>query len=68
MQLIEKYSTRVNRSTRGNDEFRVELPDNPRNRVQGVAIDDGQFDVILTEFTTQIEVQLRHVFGLGNTD
>lgn len=52
----------------GNGEFRVGLPAHPRKRVQGVAIDDEQFDVILNEFTTQIEVQLRHVFGVGDND
>ncbi|WP_458210205.1 DUF5783 family protein [Haladaptatus sp. NG-SE-30] len=46
----------------GDGEFRVELPDNPRDRVQPVSIDDDEFDAVLREFVERIELELRRVF------
>jgi hypothetical protein len=47
----------------GDGEFRVELPDNPRDRVQNVSIDDEKFDATLQEFVERIEIELSQVFG-----
>jgi hypothetical protein len=46
----------------GDGEFRVELPDDPRDRVQNIP-DDEQFDAILDEFVARIETELQRVFG-----
>ncbi|WP_079977523.1 DUF5783 family protein [Halococcus sediminicola] len=45
----------------GDDEFRIELPDNPHDRVQDIP-DEEKFDIILDEFITQIETELQRVF------
>ncbi|SEV96183.1 DUF5783 family protein [Natrinema salifodinae] len=43
-------------------EFRVELPDNPRERVGAVA-ENEEFETVLKTLTEQIELELRRVFG-----
>ena len=39
-------------------EFYVELPDNPRERLQGVLVDDETFEETLTAYVEQIESEL----------
>ena len=46
----------------GNGEFRVELPDDPHERV-GAAADHDQFDAVLEEFVERIEGELQSIFG-----
>ncbi|WP_440765345.1 DUF5783 family protein [Natronorubrum sp. DTA7] len=48
----------------GDGEFRVELPDDARERVGAVA-DHDQFDVVLEELVERIERELRRIFGFG---
>ena len=47
----------------GDGQFRVELPENPADRVQGVLVDDEKFEVILDIYVAEIETELRRVFG-----
>ena len=46
----------------GDGEFRVELPDDPHDRVQNIP-DEEKFDTILHEFVARIEIELSRVFG-----
>lgn len=46
----------------GDGEFRIELPDDPRARVQDVSVDEETFDAILQEFVDRIELELQRVF------
>ncbi len=39
-------------------EFYVDLPENPRERLQGVFVDDETFDETLAEYVEQIESEL----------
>ncbi|GAB7009918.1 DUF5783 family protein [Halorubrum trueperi] len=39
-------------------EFRVELPENPRDRLRGVAVDDETFEETLSEYVERIESEL----------
>lgn len=48
----------------GDGEFRVRLPDAPRDRIQGVLVDDEKFDAVLSEYVDRIETELRRIFGL----
>lgn len=48
----------------GDGEFRVELPENPRERAGDVPVDDETFDAVLEEFVERIELELRRVFDL----
>ncbi|ELY38562.1 DUF5783 family protein [Natronorubrum tibetense] len=48
----------------GDGEFRVEIPDDVRERVGAVA-DHEQFDIVLEELVERIERELRRVFGFG---
>ena len=45
-------------------EFRVELPENPRERVTGVVVDDEKLAETLDRYVEEIEAELRRVFGL----
>ena len=47
----------------GDGEFRVDLPDDPRERVQDLPVDDEQFDTTLREFVERIERELARIFG-----
>jgi hypothetical protein len=47
----------------GDGEFRVELPENPRERAGDVPVDDERFDAVLEAFVDRIEFELRRVFG-----
>ncbi|MFC5973076.1 DUF5783 family protein [Halomarina salina] len=47
----------------GDGEFRVELPESPRERVGELPVDDERFYAVLDEFVDRIEYELRRVFG-----
>jgi hypothetical protein len=47
----------------GDGEFRVELPENPRERAGSVPVDDETFEAVLREFVDRIELELRRIFG-----
>lgn len=46
----------------GDGEFRVELPENPRERAGDLPVDDETFDAVLQDFVDRIEHELRRVF------
>ena len=48
----------------GDGEFRVELPENPTDRVTGVVVDDEKLAETLDRYVDEIEAELRAVFGL----
>ncbi|WP_440769205.1 DUF5783 family protein [Natronorubrum sp. DTA28] len=48
-------------------EFRVEIPDDARERVGAVA-DHEQFDVVLEELVERIERELHRIFGVESDD
>lgn len=52
----------------GDGVFRVELPNDPHDRVQDVHVDDETFDAILQEFVKRIEVELSRVFGFDSDE
>ena len=47
-------------------EFRVELPDDPRDRLRGsgVVVDDEKFAAVLDRYVAEIESELHRVFGV----
>ena len=47
----------------GDGEFRVELPENPTERIRGVLVDDEKAEQVLDVYVEQIESQLSRVFG-----
>jgi len=45
--------------------FRVELPDNPSERLQGVlAVDDEEFEEVLDVYVDRIETELHRTLGV----
>ena len=48
--------------------FRIELPENPTERVTAVVVDEGKLEATLDRYVTEIEGELRAVFGLGERD
>jgi hypothetical protein len=47
----------------GDGEFRVDLPENPRERVGALPVDGATFEAVLSEFVDRIELELSRVFG-----
>ncbi|WP_323171632.1 DUF5783 family protein [Natrialba sp. PRR66] len=48
----------------GSGEFSVALPENPRERVG--AVDDEEFEAVLSAFTERIERELQRLFEFGD--
>jgi hypothetical protein len=50
-------------------EFRVELPENPRERIRGaVAVDDEMFEETLDEYVERIESELYRTLGVDRPE
>ncbi|ELY78915.1 DUF5783 family protein [Natrinema pallidum] len=49
----------------GDGEFRVELPDEPYDRLSGVLVEEERFDDVLETHVEEIETELRRVFGFN---
>ena len=47
----------------GEDRFRIELPEDPDERLQGVLVDEEKLDAVLAEYVERLEVEIRRVFG-----
>ncbi|ELZ03225.1 hypothetical protein C482_03789 [Natrialba chahannaoensis JCM 10990] len=46
-------------------EFRIELPENPYDRLSGVVADQERFEEVLEIHVGEIETELERVFGLA---
>ncbi|SEH17493.1 hypothetical protein SAMN04487967_3210 [Natronorubrum sediminis] len=44
--------------------FRIELPDQPHDRLSGVVVEKERFDQLLERHVEEIETELERVFGL----
>jgi len=49
----------------GNGEFRVELPEEPYDRLAGVAVGQERFEAVLERHVEEIERELQRVFGFA---
>ncbi|WP_247730135.1 DUF5783 family protein [Halovivax limisalsi] len=49
----------------GDGEFRVELPDDPYDRLQGVLVDEDRFEQLLELHVEEIERELARVFDFA---
>lgn len=47
-----------------NEQFRVELPENPNERVTGTVVADEKLDAVLDEYVVTLEAELASVFDL----
>jgi hypothetical protein len=47
----------------GDGEFRVELPEDPADRVQGVLVKDEKVEEVLEIYVEEIEEELSRLFG-----
>ena len=47
----------------GDGEFRIEIPENPTDRVQGVLADDDDLRELLDIYVEELERQHRRIFG-----
>ena len=50
----------------GEGEFRVELPEDPADRLAGVLVDEEKLDAVLERYVAEIETELQRVFGLDD--
>jgi hypothetical protein len=46
--------------------FRIELPEGPTERVQGVIVDDEKLRATLDRYVDELEAELRRVFDLDD--
>ena len=49
----------------GDGQFRVELPEDPYERLQGVVVDEERFDAVMERYVSELEGELQSVFGLA---
>ena len=49
-------------------EFHVELPENPRERLQGVLVDDETFEETLETYVEEIESELYRTLGVDRPE
>jgi len=47
----------------GDGQFRIELPDDPADRLQGVLAGDEKVEKLLDVYVEEIETELRRIFG-----
>ena len=47
----------------GDGEFRIELPDDPYDRITGVVVEKERFETVLETHVEEIEDELQRVFG-----
>lgn len=46
----------------GDGAFRIEVPDDPFDRVEGVLVTEEKFEAVLEEYRARLEAELRRVF------
>ncbi|WP_126664144.1 DUF5783 family protein [Haloterrigena salifodinae] len=49
----------------GDGEFRIELPDDPYDRLTGVLVERDRFEEVLERHIEEIETELQRVFGFA---
>ncbi|RXK50478.1 DUF5783 family protein [Halorientalis pallida] len=52
----------------GEGQFRIELPDDPYDRLQGVVVGEEKFEEIVDRYTAEIETELQRVFGFDTSE
>ncbi len=48
--------------------FRIELPDDPADRVTAIVVDDEKLSAVLDAYVEELRAQLRGVFGLSSAE
>ncbi|MDY6819056.1 MAG: DUF5783 family protein [Halobacteriales archaeon] len=52
----------------GDGEFSIDLPSDPGDRLQGIIVNEEKLEATLEEYVTQLEAELRAVFGFDGND
>jgi len=52
----------------GDGEFRVELPENPTERLTAIIVDDEKLETVLEEYVAEIERELQRTFGFEQSE
>ncbi|WP_424017169.1 DUF5783 family protein [Halorientalis pallida] len=52
----------------GDGQFRIELPDDPYDRLQGVVVGEEKFEEIMDRYLDEIETELQRVFGFDTSE
>ena len=47
----------------GDGEFRIELPDDPGERLDAIVVDDEKLETVLDRYVDELERQHRRIFG-----
>ncbi|MFA1609742.1 DUF5783 family protein [Halobellus rubicundus] len=49
-------------------DFRIELPENPTERLTAVIVDDEKLSAVLEEYLSELRAEHRNVFGLDDSE
>ena len=52
----------------GSGQFRIDLPEDPAERITGVLVDGGKLRGVLDAYVEQLETELQRVFGFASDD
>ncbi|AQL42840.1 hypothetical protein BV210_09000 [Halorientalis sp. IM1011] len=52
----------------GDGRFRIELPEEPYDRLQGVVVGEEKFEEIMDRYLDEIETELQRVFGFDTSE
>ena len=52
----------------GDGQFRVELPENPTDRITAIVVNDEKLEQVLDIYVETIEAELRAIFGFEGND
>ena len=52
----------------GGGAFRIELPEDPHERLGAVLIEEEKLDAVLAEYVDRLEREIRNVFGLDGEE
>ncbi|SEN63185.1 hypothetical protein SAMN05216388_100466 [Halorientalis persicus] len=52
----------------GEGQFRIELPEDPYDRLQGVVVGEEKFEEIMDRYLDEIETELQRVFGFDTSE
>lgn len=64
-QVLNESEPFYEGDSEGNGDFRIELPENPTERITAIVVDDEKLEEVLDIYVDTLKTELRAVFGLG---
>jgi hypothetical protein len=48
----------------GDGEFRIELPEDPYDRIEGVLVDEGKFEGVMDRYVEELKSEIKRTFSV----